>query len=313
MRINKSNIALLTLLFLSTVFLIFGRWFKINNATLYYFGALTAIAVFFRAQITAAIQLFLEKRHFNQDQLDLNDFSLKPSGFAQRSAIASYSLIETIRGVSLITPGTLIFLFAILGGGLLRFRPELINPSAAIFRDSVIPNLFVFTLDGLLVSGLFGYYSKRQDRIQKEQLRLVLRSFLIKYAVKTAESLKLADDVPALMGSEHASLRVLNRFVRAAHGCTEEQKDDFAKKIKAVANSDITQAAALIGISASLSPSHAELWFRTVSKLQHLADSSHSTWLHPLIDVLGALVELDQMNFRGEKINLNAQQMMNLR
>lgn len=313
MKINKSNIALLILVLFITAFFLLGIWLKVHNAAQYYFGTLIAIAIVFRTQISTLFDQFLEKRHFNQDQLDINDFSLKPRGVTQRLAIATYSLLQAIKEVSLNAPTTLIFFFAVLGAGLIFYRPELIKPSTTVFNDSVIPNLFVFTLDGFLISGLFGYYSNRQNRLQKEQLRLVLRSFLIKYAVKTAESLKLDDDVPKLLRTEHAPLRILNRFSGAAYSCTEEERNRFAKIIKEVANSDITQAAALIGISASLSSAHAELWFRTVNKIQQLSDSSPSSWIDPLIDVLGALVELDQLNFKGEKNTLNIQQMMNLR
>jgi len=300
------------LLVLLTILLFAGLWLHVPRALYYYAGALVAGAILFRRQLRASFHRFLEKRHYYPDDLDEVDLSLKPRNGVQRLAILVHDSIQSIRAISLLAPTSLVLIFGVVVVGLVLYEPNLVTPGKILFEGAVLPSFFVFTLDGLLVIGLFGYFTSKRDKMEKERLRQVLRLFLFKYATRAAHALSLAEDVPALLRSQHAPMRVLNRFVRYAVCCPEAQRNDFAQAIKVQAAADIVQAAALIGISASLSPAHADLWFRAVTKLQQLAESSPSSWEHPMIDILGALVELDRMNFRGEKTGLNMQQLMNL-
>ena len=120
------------------------------------------------------------------------------------------------------------------------------------------------------------------------------------------------ENIPTLLSRKKKTKKVFKRFIRNLHTCTQEQKDKFGLEIKKMAAGDIAQAAALLVISASLSPAHTEVWFSSINALQKIADSSESSWNHPLINLLGSILELDEINFKGEKTNLNIQQMMNL-
>lgn len=312
MKIKLKIYTYIALLFLFTILFFWGLRLEFNNSKYLYLGSLIVINVIFRKTISEVFFIFLEKRHFSQSQLNIEDFSQTPNGLIQKLAILTYSIILKTKEFSFIAPTTLILLFLLLFVALVFYQPALIDPSKDTFNNSVLPSLFVFTLDGLLIVGLLSYFSNRQDRLKKEQLRLILRSFLFKYIAKTASSLHLDEDIPTLLSSENATLKVFNRFIRNLHTCTQEQKDKFGLEIKKMAAGDIAQAAALLVISASLSPAHTEVWFSSINALQKIADSSESSWNHPLINLLGSILELDEINFKGEKTNLNIQQMMNL-
>ncbi|RYF43146.1 MAG: hypothetical protein EOO38_19065, partial [Cytophagaceae bacterium] len=174
-------------------------WFEVENGFVYFSIVVLGLAVVFHKRISLAFQRFLDLRHFTQDQINPADQSLVPRGLGQRSAMLTHAFLEKCKAYSPTAPVSLGLFFFGLAASLVWFRPGLINPNENIFKDSVAPSLLVFCLDGLLIVGVLSYLNARKSRNEKEQLRVVLRAFLMKYQLATATMLEMADDVHALL------------------------------------------------------------------------------------------------------------------
>lgn len=306
----KTKKSLVGSLAVATTIAAVGWWFD-RQVLFAFLFAVGAICIWHRHLIAAAWLHFMDKRHYSQDQLDPNDYSLKPRGALQRSAIALYWAWKQIKQISPTEAPALFGFFALAFIVLITFRSDILEFDKDFFKSNIVPEIFGFLLDGLLILGVLGYWEKRKTANKNEALRKVLRGFLWRYAVHAAFALKLSKDPKSLVESQYASYRILNRFLVGWILVSPSQRSAFCTSIANLA--DVDAVMALLPVAATLGSDHAEVWLRVISTFKKLKVSTEEVVMHAFIDLLGAILELDDLNFLGEEPKLNIQQRMNLR
>jgi len=296
----------------STTAAVVALWF--DRQVLYVLSiVIVTICIWHRNVISTLWLRFMDKRHYSEDQMNPDDFSFKPRGVTQRCAIALYWTLTRIKRISPTEAPALVSFFALALLMLLIFRRDILEFDKDFFRSNIVPEIFGFLLDGLLILGVLGYWARRKAARESEALRKVLRNFLWRYATHAVVTLKLSDNPASLLGSQYASYRILNRFQFAWQQAEPSLQVDFLKSVANFVQVDADAAMALLPVAAMLNSDHAEVWLRLIYLLKKFKKSDSKVFIHNFIDLLGIIIELDDLNFLDEKPKLNFQQLMNLR
>jgi hypothetical protein len=309
---TRTKTSLIGSLAMATVAAAVGWWF--DRQVLLAFLIVVGMIGIWHLRVIAALWLrFMDKRHYSQDQLDLADYSLKPRGAAQHSAIALYWTWTRIKQVSPTEAPALLGFFAIALIVLLTIRTDILEFDQEFFKSNIVPEIFGFLLDGLLVLGMLGYWAKKKSAKENEALRKVLKAFLWKYARHAAFTLELSDNPTSLVESPYASYRILNNFHLAWGLADSSQRKKFSTSVAKMAQLDVEAAMAMLTVAATLGSELAEVWIRVIASLRKIKDSEEKSFVHAFIDLLGAILELDDRSLLLKNPKLNIQQLGNLR
>lgn len=140
------------------------------------------------------------------------------------------------------------------------------------FRDSVLPELIGFSLDGIFFVILFTLYEKYREQKtrlhEKESLKKSLRNFLslLLYWACPVDS-KLNTDFSFSMT---ASLPSLITDLKSRDEFTDVQ----AKFLKDIATREASSFEALLPVAAAIGHKHLEIWNLIINNLKAIRDSS---------------------------------------
>lgn len=279
-------------------------------AHIYWMGATLIAAIHFMPDGRNLWATFLDKRHYMAADLG-QDLSLRPRNFTQRLAIAAHNLQTQVSELSLTEPRVLVAFFLGLLACLLLLRPL----DLTFFENNLLPELFGFALEGLLITGVMSALYQRRENREKEGLRALLTLHIRRYSHFINHNvLSSTISREEIRKGREAIHKVLNRFTTAASIRLSPDEQVFTEEARKMALTDRIQAQGLTSAAARLSNAHLSLWIDYIEALDKLASSeTHTDAIHALIDILGADIGMEHDNFRGWRSKMNLQQLVNYR
>jgi hypothetical protein len=255
---------------------------------------------------------FLEKRHYSQDQLN-DDHSFKRMTKTQWVAASAFNLIQLIRGLSITNPLVVALLFSIVTIYLvvIDYRSIIVG---SYFNNKVLPILLELSINGVIVSGAIAYFENKAENKNKEAARLNGRKLLGRYIIIISKHIN-KKDLRYLYTSPEYPFYLLKEFsFRSSMLDADKQlqlKADIANYSKNIKESSI----ALAAILSQLGPEYVWLSLQLVRTIKTLSNKKvdDSTYSHAVIDLLGSIVEIDELNYSGWKSKKSIQQLMNLK
>jgi hypothetical protein len=161
-------------------------------------------------------------------------------------------------------------------------------------RDSLIPEIIGFCLEGFFLVGLFSLIQRRLERDRKEELRNSLRGALREILSHLDIALlgEYADPAPS-KSLEHDPQVVASLILKLNEA---EMDVESLRDIKSAAGRTLSTVHDLIPVAAQLSANHMRWWLaiaESVNKLSEATDSSAVNFAaHQFLAALGDFDEL---------------------
>ncbi len=143
---------------------------------------------------------------------------------------------------------------------------------AAAFRDSLLPELIGFCLEGFFLVGLFSLVQRLLERDRKDELRKSLRGALREILSHLDVAVLGEYAEPASSQSlEDDPLSVAALIVKL----NERELDlENMRKIKAAAARNVSTMHDLIPVAAQLSADHMRWWLAIADSVRHLSEAT---------------------------------------
>ncbi len=254
---------------------------------------------------------FLDKRHYRQDQLN-EDFTYKKRDFIQVLANFCFNTIRAVKLISATDSKFVILLFLIGLVTIILFYP---CSTQDYFINNLYPELFGFCLEGLLLTGFLTLLIERKENVKNEKIRLGLRKLLLPYLKHIDEKYtKPSSTYPVdLNNPETVYFFLKNWTFQFAQKSKVEQNltisffKNYSKEIS-------PSLVAFIPVMAQLSPELLAVTLKLNRIVLQIKDGDIAIADFPpkVIDLIGIVGELDELNFVGNRLTKNLQQLMNL-
>lgn len=231
----------------------------------------------------------------------------------QWAASSTFNLIQFIRSISIAKPLAVASLFSIVTIYLIviDYCNIIINQ---YFNSKVLPILLELSINGVIVSGVIAFFENKAENKNKEAARLNGRKLLGRYIIIISKHINKTDLRHLYTSPEYPFYLMKEFSFRSSMLDTDKQlqlKVDIARYSKNIKESSI----ALAAILSNLGPEYVWLSLQLVRTIKTLSNKKidASVYSHAVIDLLGAIVEIDELNYSGWKSKKSIQQLMNMK